>query len=265
MALYADVYFILNFAADYLILLCAAFLSGVPASRMRIAAGALFGAAYALTAALRPHPFQSVPFKLCAAAAMAVIAYGKAARLFRVLCVFLCVAAAIGGMMYAMELSSFTVTLPMLLIVLAASCSAVSLFFRNTVTTAAGSVTVEAWRGGRHVSFRALSDTGNRLRDPVSGEAVIVAEYGGVLPLFEGAEAEAVSALQSRGAVSVMEELASPAFRLIPYSSVGGHGLLLAFSPDRLTVNGKRKRGTLIAMTSGQISDNGTFSAVIGA
>ena len=74
------------------------------------------------------------------------------------------------------------------------------------------------WRR-RAVEFPALVDTGNRLREPLSGLPVLVAEEGLLRPLLPpGCDPAALP----RG------------FRLVGYGGVGGSGRMPCFRPDRI-------------------------------
>jgi stage II sporulation protein GA (sporulation sigma-E factor processing peptidase) len=84
-------------------------------------------------------------------------------------------------------------------------------------------VEVELSRGEKHTAMLALRDTGNTLKDPVTGEQVFVA----------GADlAEKLLSLKPQQLASPVETMASAkiaGLRLIPYRSVGQPaGMLLA-------------------------------------
>lgn len=85
-------------------------------------------------------------------------------------------------------------------------------------------------RGMESVRFSALIDTGNRLREPVSGLPVLVAEEKLLRPLLpDGFDpAHALKTLPGD-------------FRLVAFGGVGGNGMLGCFIPDRLTVGGSAR------------------------
>jgi hypothetical protein len=54
-------------------------------------------------------------------------------------------------------------------------------------------------------------------------------------------------------------------FRLIPYSAVGCEGgMLLAYRPDEVKVEGANRAAALVACSPGELSDGRRFRAVIG-
>ncbi len=93
-------------------------------------------------------------------------------------------------------------------------------------------VQVSLTLGARRSEFVALVDTGNSLTDPISAMPVMVICPHAAAPLL-GANA----ALLELDAVAFVETAADipelrGRLRLIPYSAVGGGGVLAAFRPD---------------------------------
>jgi len=77
-------------------------------------------------------------------------------------------------------------------------------------------VDVYAELTGRQIKFRALIDTGNRLREPLSGLPVIVAEEHLLGEILQSGR---------------------PKMRTVRFGGVGGNGLLSCFKPDRLYIS----------------------------
>ena len=117
-------------------------------------------------------------------------------------------------------------------------------------------MTVE--RRGRRVSLRALEDTGNGLVDPITGLAAFVAEAEAVRGLFSPADAAYLRAPPTEAALHI------PGARLIPYAGVEGKsGLLLAFRPDKVTVDGRERRDLIAAVSPGRLGPDGSYDAVL--
>lgn len=94
------------------------------------------------------------------------------------------------------------------------------------------------YRGATH-SVLALRDTGNLLRDPVTGEGVLVAgaDVGSrILGLPEG---------DFRDPVEVLEKV--PGLRLIPYNTIGQEGSMMPAARFRNARIGKGRRDVLVA------------------
>lgn len=96
----------------------------------------------------------------------------------------------------------------------------------------------------------ALVDTGHSLVDPISGSQVIIVEKS---------VAEQLNLKAPCYALATKGDLPE-GFRVIPYSSVGGHGLLSAFTPDRIEIKNKgefRKiKDTVIAISKEPLGED---------
>lgn len=103
--IYADELFALNGIIDYLLLLSAARLRGGVLRRGRFALAAVLGGGYALAAVLPGLAWlQSLGIKLALSLAMAWIAYGGGAGLWKSWACFLGLSAAFGGAVYGASL-----------------------------------------------------------------------------------------------------------------------------------------------------------------
>lgn len=110
--------------------------------------------------------------------------------------------------------------------------------------------------GTREVHLPALVDTGNSLRDPVTGEAVLIAD---------GLCAWELAGLNRKQltdpVTAVMEKTGLP-LRLIPYRAVGKEGLLLALRCDSVLIDGQ-KAAAVVAFSPEGFAQ-GEFRALTG-
>ncbi len=109
--------------------------------------------------------------------------------------------------------------------------------------------------GGRQGKFSGLSDSGNLLRDPIGGKAVIVLDCdkaGRTFPLLFCRE----GAIPSELAVRV---------RMIPVRTASGSGLLTAVRPDKITLTcdgEEREIDALVAASKEKISCSGSDAVI---
>ncbi len=266
---YIDELFLLNLAVDYFLLLGTAKLCALPYRRGRFLAGAALGAGWCCASLFPGMGFlDAALMRPVLAMAMTVAAFGGERRLTRCFLSFLGVSALFGGAVYAAALYRGSggpgpgrlmhLDMRVLAAAFALCWAAVSLVFRRTVKNAERrtyDVTVE--HRGRAVSFRALADTGNGLVDPVSGCAVLVAEAGALAGLFSPGEA----ALLRTSPIDALPAIAGA--RLIPYAGVdGAGGLLLAFRPDRITVDGETRHDLIAAVAPVPLGRDG-YEAIL--
>ena len=101
------------------------------------------------------------------------------------------------------------------------------------------SVTVHAKLLGKEITLRAMVDTGNLLRDPVSGKSVIVADLNRLSPMLPPALLRAYTTGDFSNWLDTYEHARS--IRPIPAKTASGSSLLFAIVPDELTVSAGRE------------------------
>ena len=119
--------------------------------------------------------------------------------------------------------------------------------------------------GANQVLIRALHDTGCTLRDPMTGERVLVAETGALQALLPDAPITP-AALADPAELLLRLKTRDPALpaRLLSYKCVGTQtGLLLCLRCEIQVKPGVRKR-CLAAFSPTPVSDGGNYDALIG-
>lgn len=117
-------------------------------------------------------------------------------------------------------------------------------------------IPVEIHAPGRTLKLTALRDTGNELRDPITGEPVLIIDS------TSAAQLAGLTAAQLREPLTTMETACIPGLRLIPYRAVGVQsGFLLAILCP--VVIGKRKRMLPVAF-SPENFEGEAFQALAG-
>lgn len=283
--LYIDTLFFLNFIINYLLLLASAKVTGEPFSRLRLAASAAAGGAYAVAVFLPGLAFLTHPLvKIAAAALMVLIAFPMTRSLLRLSLVFFGVSFAFAGAVLAVGLISgsggmsravyyLPVQLRILLPAVAGVYFLLSLVFRRAARHGGARrdlVSLTVRLGTKTATLTALVDTGNTLSDPVSNAPVVLSELAPIRGLFSPRVGSLLSEESLRRPADTLELIAAlgetPSFRLIPYQAVGVEcGLLLAFRADEIVLGSDRQKGGLIALSPTRLSDGGAWSALAGA
>ena len=266
--IYIDSVFVLNALMDYLLLLCAGRLAGLPLRRKRYALSALAGGAYAAAVFLPGLGFLAqTPVKLAAGVLLGLIAYGGEEKLLRLLLLFFAVSCAMAGCVLGLGLLAGG-GVPAVNGVFYTNVDAKALVVAGTAAYAVLSVVFRAAAGhgvrgellpvrvsiqGRTAELTALWDTGSGLRAP-DGRAALVAAPGA---LDAALPPEVVRLFRRRG-LEAPEELleplraAAPALRprLTPYRAMGtAGGLLLTIRTDWTEINGARYPGLTAALS----------------
>lgn len=249
---YVDVLLAVNFFINYFLMLSVGKIMKAKISRTRVCLAAVFGAVGSLSVFLPPMSAPvSMGYKLAMSAGMVAMAYRqRSLRGFgRYLLVTCAVTFGFGGTMLALWLTAaprgmyyrngvaYFHLSPEFIIAATVLC--------YTVITIAGKITdrlerragycdavIDGERGAAAV--RLMCDTGNLLREPFSGYPVVVVRRSAVRKILPEHFAEGLFAGDS-GAESLPRN-----FRVIPYSAVGGDGLLTAFQPRRVRITNRK-------------------------
>lgn len=266
--IYIDSVFALNALMDYLLLLCAGRLAGLPLRRGRYVLAALAGGAYAAAVFLPGLGFLArTPVKIAAGVLLGLIAYGGEEKLLRLLLLFFAVSCAMAGCVLGLGLLAGG-GVPAVNGVFYTNVDARALAVAGTAAYAVLSVVFRAAAGhavrgellpvrvsiaGRTAELTALRDTGSGLRSP-DGRAALVAAPGAL----DAALPRPVARLLRRRGLEAPEELLeplralAPALRpgLTPYRAVGtAGGLLLTIRTDWAEVGGVRYPGLTAALS----------------
>lgn len=232
--MYVDILFIVNCFIDLLLLLCTARLLHLSAKPRRLLLAAFAGGGVSLTALLPPlPPWVNLPLDVLGAALLVLLAFGKTtgkgfavrtAVFFSVsfsfcgVMLFVCTVLRPKGAAVVNDVVYLNIS-PFWLIVLTLLCYYTLLLLKRFTKGETGKqlCTVRLCSGGKEAAFPALVDTGCHVREPFSGEYVIIAEKSvlGDIPLVYFSK------------------------RIIPFESLGGNGLLEGMRVETVTVDGK--------------------------
>lgn len=253
MEVYADLVLILNFLVDFLLLLGTNRLAGFPPRPGRAAAAAMVGAVYSLCCLLPGFSFLgNLLWSLASLAIMSIIAFGWSRSALRRGVIFAMLSFSLGGMALSLQSPGFAA------LVLGAAGIVLACFLGFGGKMGRRFVTVSLQAGEKHRRLTALQDTGNTLRDPVTGEGVLVTGPA-VAEYFLGLRPE-----QLRDPVGTLETGKYPGLRLIPYRAVGQPGgLLLAMRFPKVKVD-KWEGSALVAFNPEEFDGSDTYQALTG-
>ena len=280
MVVYIDELLFLNLFVNYFLLLSAGMLSGTPLRRGRIFCGALLGAGYAC---LEFFPVCAPLFTLWGKAmvsiGMCLTAYGYdgVGRLLRRTLGFYLVGFLFAGLMLLLFRGKGGAVMASLDtgVLLAASAGAYLLLTLIRGTPALQEekppqTMLRLTLYGNTVTLDTLLDTGNRLRDPITNDRVLVVELRQIQGALPPGLRQHLSLFGVEDAAAALRTLAAAGygagFRLIPYSALGKkNGLLLALKPERVEVDGRELRDVLMALTEQELADEMGCGAILGA
>lgn len=254
MTVYLDLVMGLNFAVDLLLILGTNRLAGFPPGFLRAAPAAALGALYA-SACMVPRLYflGHTVWRLVFLVLMGILAFGLNSSAWKRTGIFVLLSMAMGGI----ALGIGRAELPVLIL----SAFGVWILSRIGFGGSVGGreyVPITVTEGDRHISVIALKDTGNSLRDPISGEQVLVL----------GPEAAArlltLSKEQLQHPLETMVKCPGQGLRLIPYSAVGQPGGMLLAKRFANVKTGQKRGSALVAFAPERIGAGQMYQALAG-
>ena len=244
----------INFAVDCLLLMGTNRLSGLQGSGKRIIAAALFGALYSGICLLPDFRFLgNTLWRIVSLGLMGSIAFGWSRSAIQRCALFGVLSLALGGMATALGKSD----LPVLVL------SGVGLWClcRLSMMSAPDSreyIPIEIQYGAQCIRLLALRDTGNRLRDPITGKQVMV------INLEAASKLTGLTFQQLQSPLETMAIHPIEGLRLIPFSTIGqGSSMMLAKVFEDVTVNGRKER-SVVAFAPENFGEKGVWQALVG-
>ena len=241
---------VLNVLVEALLLLGTNRLRGCPSSLPRVMLAAALGGGHAWLCLTPGFRFLgSALWRLVFLALMGVIAFGLRRSTLGRGGIFMLLHLALDGLTGGVTASG-AVRLAAAAVGIAALC------LTGDGTAFQRLIPVELNYRGKRLRLTALRDTGNTLRDPVTGRSVLVV----------GAEAAkeltGLTAKQLKHPVETMGQI--PGLRLIPYHTVGQTGGLLLALPVKNAKIGQWQGSTLVALAPERIGQGTDYQALTG-
>ena len=249
---YVELVMLFNFVVDGLLLLVSERLCGYKPIRKRIILAAALGGVYGGLCLLPALSFLAGSlWRILSLLLMIGLAYGWRLQGLRRGCVFLLLTLALNGICGGYH-SPGLGTLLSGAAILGILCAVGFCGHKGS-----GYIPVTLRHKGRSLTLTALEDTGNSLKDPVSGRSVLV---------IDAASAEALLGLTSKQLADPVGTVAAapqPGLRLIPIQTVANGALLLAMRIEEVCI-GTWKGSALVAFSPVELDRSGTYQALTG-
>ncbi|MBO5953991.1 MAG: sigma-E processing peptidase SpoIIGA [Oscillospiraceae bacterium] len=254
MQVYLDLIMLLNFLVDLLLLLGTNRLAGFPLRPGRAALAAGIGGVYGGICLLPGlHFLGNTLWRVVSLLIMSSVAFGWDRGALRRGVLFVLLSMALGGVALGLSSGGFWG-----LVLSAAAVCLMCIFGFRGRPGSREYVDVELNYGEKKEKLLALRDTGNTLRDPVTGGSVLV---------VSAAVAQRLLGLTKMQLLSPVETVAAgtiPGLRLIPYRCVSSTGgMLLALRLERVRI-GNWQGSVLVAFAPEGLDSEGTYQALTG-
>ena len=288
MTIYVDIVLLENLCMNYIILFGTAYIIKIKVKHIRILLASLIGAVYAVLAYAGVFPiYANLITKIILSICMTYIAFNpkKLKGLIKELILFYLVSFALGGCAFAllyivrpqdifMKNGVYIGTYPLKIALLGGITGFVITYVAIKIVKTRITKNEIIYKAiikieEQEIEINVLLDTGNMLKDPISGDAVIMVEKNKLYKIlpnemldntnkFLGGEFENAESLEYRKRI-----------RFIPFTSVGKqNGMLLGIKPDLvkiiIDVDEIVNEKTIIGVYEKTFSKSGKYSGLIG-
>lgn len=267
---YVDLFFLINFSMDFLCFFITSRILKGPIRFWRMVLGSAVGGVYAVAALFLPlSGGTSLAADLLACALICLITYGKKGERHALpgyVLVYTAVAMTLGGFMTALfnllnrsgwggeALGVDPDGLSVWLFALLAGVGGIftligGRFFSGKSGRRCATVTL--CYGGKSLTLKGMTDTGNLLREPIGGKPCLLADTRALRPILPE---EVLCAAKRGGGFSPdgMRGEDARNIRLVPVRTASGEGILLALRMERILVDGgkgAREVDAVVALT----------------
>lgn len=290
MTVYLDVVLLENLCMNYIILFATGYLMKIKMKQLKLVLSSLLGGVYAVVAYLEILPiYSSFGMKIILSIIMVYIAFhAKGIKsLCKQLIIFYLTSFAFGGCAFALlyfvrpqdiliRNGVYVGTYPLKIALLGGIIGfiIVHIAFKTVKTKLRKKdiiYLVKIKIGEKTLEVKAMLDTGNMLKDPISGMPVIVIEKSKLYSLLPNKLLDNIEKMI--GGENIINEIEEKdiltRFRMIPFSSVGKqNGIMLGFKADKVEIEKdegiQTKKDVIIGIFNNTLSKNGSYTALIG-
>ncbi len=291
MTIYIDVVLIENLIMNYIILLATGIILKIKIKHLRLITASLIGAIYTiLTYVITIQIYSNFFLKFILSMMIIYVAYNppNVKKMWKYLLVFYLTSFVFGGAAFAliyivkpqdilMKNGLFLGTYPLKNVVLAGIVGFISVtttfkIVKNKITKKDIYKEIKIEMNGKQIHLNAMLDTGNMLKDPITGNPVIVVEK---IILYEILPKELLDNLEKilGGDLKNISEKVKDKYikklKFIPFSSLGRqNGMLVGIKPDFVEIveeqKTQKRNDIIIGIYEKSLTKDGRYRALMG-
>ncbi len=292
MTIYLDVVLLENLCMNYIILFATGYIMKIKMKHWKLIVSSLLGGIYAVVSYLEILPiYSSLPMKLLLSILMVYLAYHAKGikQLSKQLVLFYLTSFVFGGCAFAllyfirpqdifMQNGVYVGTYPLKIALLGGIVGFIITYIAFKIVKTKLKrrdmlYEIQIKMANQTINLQAMLDTGNLLKEPITGMPVIVVEKEklySILPtnLLDHIE-ELIGGEGSKKLESLEEQEYLARLRVIPFSSIGKqNGLMLGLKAEKVMIKLEEewevKNDVIVGIFPQKISKNNTYSALIG-
>lgn len=291
MTIYIDVVFVENLVMNYIILLATGMVLKLNLNHIRLIITAALGAIYTVMTYIFPIEIYSNFFlKIFLSIIIVYISYNpkNIKMFFKQLVVFYLISFVFGGAAFfliyiikpqdiLMKNGLFLGTYPLKTVVLAAIVAFVIILITFKIVKSKFSKNdiykdINIFINGKEVRLKAILDTGNMLKEPITGKPVIVVEHTSLYNILPSEILDNLEKILGGDFKNVPEDIKNKyitKLKFIPFSSLGKqNGMLLGMTPEFVEIIGdeseKKIKDVVIGIYNKSLTKDGKYRAIMG-
>ncbi len=291
MTIYLDVVLLENLCMNYIILFATGYILKIKLKQLRIIISSLLGGIYAVVFYLEILPiYSNFIMKILLSVGMVYIAFSakKVKQLLKQLVLFYLTSFVFGGcaffLLYFVKPQNILIqngvyigTYPLKIALLGGIVGFIITYIAFQIVKTKlkkkdmiHNITVKI--EGKILNLKAMLDTGNLLKEPITGMPVVVVEKEqlySIIPINLLDHIEELIGGENVNLIDQVEKGYLTKFRVIPFSSIGKqNGLMLGLKADEIIIEKEEEKYSrtdiIIGIFPQKLSKNNTYTALIG-
>lgn len=291
MAIYVDVIIVENLIMNYIILYATGLISKCKIYYIRIFFASLIGAIYAIAQYVsKINIYSNTLIKIILSIIMVFVAYNpqNVKKMCKQLVLFYLTTFTFGGvatyLIYVLKPQNIIIkngmyvgTYVLKVIFIGAILGTVILiiafkFAKNKITKKDMICKVKIKLNGKETILNTIVDTGNMLKEPITGNPVVVVEKTALYDLMPKEILNNTESILGGDFEKIPEDIKNeyiPRLKIIPFSSLGKqNGMLVGIKPERIEVINEQieetKNNAIIGIYNKSLTKRGEYNALIG-
>ncbi len=291
MTIYIDVVLIENLIMNYIILLATGIIIKTKIKHLRLILGSLIGAIYTIiTYIITIKIYSNFFLKILLSIIIIYVAFNpqNIKNMWKQLIVFYLTSFVFGGAAFAliyvvkpqdilMRNGLFLGTYPLKTVILSAIIAFIIIIVTFKIVKSKISKKdmykdVRILFEGKQIKLKAMLDTGNLLKEPITGKPVIVVEHTCLYDVLPKEILNNLEQILGGDFENISEEIKNKyitKLKFIPFSSLGKqNGMLLGISPDYIEIieedNIKKIDDIIVGIYNKSLTKDGRYRALIG-
>ena len=288
MTIYIDVVLFENLIMNYIILLATGIILKIKIKHLRLIIASLIGAIYSIFGYISNiKAYSNMILKIILSIIIIYVAYNPqdVKKMWKELLVFYLTSFAFGGAAFAliyivkpqdilMKNGLFLGTYPLKTVILAAIVTFILIIgvfkiVKSKISKKDMFKDIKINIEGKEVQVKAMVDTGNMLKEPISGKPVIVVEHTLLYDILPKEILNNLEKILGGDIESLPDEIKYISkLKFIPFSSLGKqNGMLIGIKPTYVEVmqeENTKKEDVIIGIYNKSFTKNGEYRALIG-